>query len=77
MVEIFPVKKHHQIHSQKKMLISSLQKWKIFLPSKKAGCERVTLRNLEIVFGQGILAQGNKADTKHFREFHWLSDVIT
>ena len=37
-----------------------------------------TLRNLEIVFGQGILAQGNKANHKHFlRSLSWLSDIVT
>lgn len=36
------------------------------------------LGNFEIVFGQGILAQGNKANPIHFiRSLCWLSDIIT
>lgn len=36
------------------------------------------LGNPEIVFGQGILAQGNKANPDHFvGSLSWLSDIIT
>lgn len=60
------------------MLISSLQNGNISSFKESRLGSVATLRNLEIVFGQGILAQGNKADTKHFlRSLHWLSDVIT
>lgn len=62
-MEIFPVKKHHQIHSQK-MLISSLQNGNISSFKESRLGSWLPLGNLEIVFGQGILAQGNKADTQ-------------
>lgn len=48
-------------------------------PFKESGLDVLaTLGNLEIVFGQGILAQGNKENPKHFlRSRSWLSDIIT
>lgn len=36
------------------------------------------LRNLEVIFIEGILAQGNRAAPNHFvRDLSWLSDIIT
>ena len=48
------------------MFISSVQTGNISSFKESRLGSLATLGNLEIVFGQGILAQGNKANTKHF-----------
>lgn len=77
-MEVFPVKEHYQKCSQENVHFISLI-IEIFSPSQKAHwIVSPSLETSRLFFSEGILAQGNKANLKHFiRSLGWPSGITT